>query len=289
MSLKDSLLFALEHSPSLAEEKQREQIGEYGYASSKAHCYRLSTSMRNRAGRLPPTLQSKHHPTLDQLFTAGLTENVYDNGETLTNIKISRLNRDATMLSRVKIRDGLVMDVTAEFYHYSLNKKLIEVQIQQKGLVDKQFKSVNSQFEQGFKTKSDYLRFRAQAQRAELDYRASVLAAQKSEVNLKNLMGAPTATFATEEIGFDPIDPKVLDLKVPTTPPRLEGTFEVRIAKLQTEQKPLQTSLAERKIWPEVDVTAGIQYSNANYLGNQNYPGAGWGPTRFTAGPFSSS
>lgn len=287
MSLKESLLFALEHSPSLAEEKQREQIGDFTYQSSKAKLLpSFDLDSKHGVGAShPPYSLSATQPWISYL-SAGITENLYDNGETLTNIKINRLGRDAARLTRVKVRDGLVMDVTAEFFHYSLDKKLIEVQIQQRDLVDKQFKSVNSQFEQGFKTKSDYLRFRAQAQKAELDYRSSVLDAQKSEVNLKNLVGAPTTSFATTEIGFEAIDPEGLDLRAPTAPPPLDGTYEVRIAKLQNEQKPLQTNLAERKLWPEIDVTTGISYTNANYLGNQGNPGAGWGPNENYSGTF---
>jgi outer membrane protein len=204
----------------------------------------------------------------------GLTENLYDNGVTLTNTSIADLKRDLAHVAYLKARDTLVLDVATQFYQYSLNTALFEIRKQQEATLQKQFQTLQSQYHQGFKTKSDFLRLKAQVQRAELERINAQNNIQIALIELQRLMGVgipkERSNLTPSEIsGFSPLvatrGQKNSEL-FPGTKPALAGTYDYRTQQLQNEVNEKTVTFAEREYWPRIQVTGMATYSNLNYV-----------------------
>jgi len=259
--LKESIRYALEHSPALDSEAQRERIADLERANSVARFFpSLDVTATHGLEKSSPRLPND--PWVSQLNLT-LTENLYDNGQTITRNKIARLNHDIAALSLLRARHKLALDMVVEYYRYSSAQALAEVKQEQSTILKKQFDSVNSQYRQGLKTKRDFLRLKSQAQRAEIDLQDALIEVDRSRVELARLMGLPSK----EEATFKTVLVAELPQGTPEKGPELERGFDVRIAAARRSIAPEEVSLAERKFWPEVFLTTGVAYDTTNYLG----------------------
>ncbi len=196
-------------------------------------------------------------------LSLGLTENFYDNGVTITNAEIAKINLEAAKESRKRARDNLILEVHREFYDYSLAVALLSVREQQLGILEKQFRTVRNQYTQGFKTRSEFLRFRSDVLRAELDKLSAEKTIEVSMERLRRLMGVDSRTT---KISFDPISANRERIKVPTAAPDVEQTYEVRIARFQERVSEKNIDLANRNYWPRLFLTSNVSYLNSNYV-----------------------
>ena len=281
LSLKEAIRFALENSPSFDSAKKTQSVREMEVKSSVAKMLPsadLSTTdcLQNNipiSGAATPTAANPTKPWYSTL-SLGITENIYDNGVSLTNLSIANLNRDLAQLNFLKTRDSLALDISAEFYRFSLASMLVGVRKQQQGILEKQFKTLSNQYQQGFKTKSDYLRLKTQVQRAEIDRVTAENAIALSVAELRRLLGVSYESLDPPSFAPLPVDSaQKIETQVPQKPPKMENSYNYRIAKIQGEVNGKSVSLAERKFWPQVSFSSGITYLNQNYLNS---------PTSFT-------
>jgi len=205
-------------------------------------------------------------------LSLGISENLYDNGVSLTNLKASDLRRELANLNFLKSRDSLVLDVAAEFYRYSLHSALLEIRKQQLELLEKQFRTLASQYQQGFKTRTDYLRLKTQVQRAEIEVVSAQNNLDLSEAQLRKLLGVETGEPSPPQFARLPAqsDQKFEKL-FPSQRPPLEKAYDYRLSQVQEKINDTNVSLVVRNYWPRVFFTSGITYSNLNYL-NSNTP-----------------
>ena len=206
----------------------------------------------------------------------GVTENLYDNGVSLTNLSIANLNRDLASVNYLKTRDSLTLDIAAEFYRFSLASVLLDVRKQQQAILEKQFKTLSSQYQQGFKTKSDFLRLKTQVQRAEIDRVTAEGNITLSIAELRKLLGVnyqsnDPPSFVPSVVQRD----HKIEALFPEKPPAMENVYDYRITKIQEEVNGKSVTLAERKYWPQVSFNSGVTYNNQNYLNSNTSFAAG--------------
>ena len=274
LTLTNALRYALQNSPELDSQTKYRAIREFERQSAVAK-FLPSIDLTGAHGIAKTYPMNPTDPWSSSMGLT-LTENLYDNGRSIANLRISDLNEQYSALNAVKTRDKLILEVTNEFYNLSLLHKLFAVRGEQLRLLQQRLGSVDNQYHQGLRTRIDFLRFRTEVQRTEIDFRNSDVAIHNSENALRKLIGR---TVDSTPVEFQIGEPPTFGA-MPAVELEVENTFEVRLAKIQTAISPLQTSLVERKFWPQIDLTAGGNYQNLSYLGsnqafstNQTY---GW-------------
>ncbi len=277
LSLPGAVRIALESSPVFDSAKKTKAIRELEYQSASAKLlpsadFTTTNGWQNNiplkgsaaAGSTPAVNSTAPWASSLKL---GLTENLYDNGLSITNRNIAKLNSDLASINFLKARDSLILDIAAEFYRFSLASALMEVRDQQLAILQKQFKTLSNQYRQGLKTKNDFLRLKSQVQRAEIDRISAENNITLSAAELRKLMGVSFNN--SEPPSFEPLPVKAdqhLDAAFPHAAPAMENIYEYQLKKIQEEVDEKNITLAERKYWPQVSLASGITYTNQNYL-----------------------
>ncbi len=261
LNLKNAVDYALRHSPNI-DSAQRNAL--------------ISTLERKNAlAAFFPTLDldSSHgitrtHPISDpeiwtSKFSVNLAQTLYDNGQNFTRYKTANLLEQEQAIQLLQIRDKLILDIAREFYQYALATKVLEIQQEQYNLLQKQYELVEGSYKQGLKTRKDYLRFKTQVNRADIDLVNAKNTVTKSKQELMRLLGVPLDS--NENFSFLP-DESIPKQKNPLDLP-LASHRETRIAELQKEMQKLKEAQAHRRLWPELYLTAGGSYGSNEYLG----------------------
>ena len=211
---------------------------------------------------------SKYHrpsPTAPWESEVGLTltENLYDNGKTLNQSRVANLKVDNAKLELEREKADLTRKVVSEFYRYSLAMKLGTTREEQFSLLKIQYENIANQYRQGMRTRNDYLRFKNQLLRAEIETNSAKLSREKSELELHRLI----ALREEEKLEFQPIEP-FAHLE-PESPNRLDpkGTYDFKLSEIEIRIKEVEVRLAEREYWPGLFVSVGAGYNNSGYLG----------------------
>jgi outer membrane protein TolC len=272
LSLKETLRYAVSHAPELDTARRQLQIREAEISNARAK-FLPSLDATSTHGVQTTNVMFPATPPLTDISygsnpwvsQAGITlaENLYDNHQSITNLKISNIQSEAAALLLIQIREQLCLNLVQEFYRYSLAKKVSELKTQQLSLIQKELDSVQNQYRDALRTRKDFLRLKIQAQRADIDRRNAENTVKKSVFELRRLAGAPPE---------DPLDFEVAELpaeasKIPQHPPELKKTPEYLVAAKQFEVSPLQTYLAEREYWPQINLTSQANVQTIGYLG----------------------
>ncbi len=268
-SLKEAVRYALEHSPSLSSDNQRERIAELAESNATSKFF-PSLDVTSTHGVEKESPKKSTDPWVSSLNLSA-SENLYDNGQSLTQHKIARLGHDIASLTFQRNRQKLTLDVVVQFYRYSVAHALAEVKRQQSGIFSQQYEVVSGQYKQGLRTKREFLRLKSQAQRGEIDLQDSLIEVDRTRVELARLMGLSSSEAEFKEVSIDTL-PKT----IPQKKPEVEQTLDYRIASAKRNIAPEQLSLAERNYWPQVYLTTGVNYDNSGYLGGGSTQTYGW-------------
>ncbi len=272
LTLREAINFALESSPLMDSAKKTRSIRDLEYKSSVAKMlpsldFATTNGIQNYIPFSSTTTLLTPNPTDPWYSTLslGITENLYDNGASLTNSKIADLKRRLESINYLKARDDLVLNITEEFYRYSLAIILLDVRKQQQAILDKQFKTLANQYHQGFKTKSDFLRLKTQVQQAEIDQTIAENSIALSLNELHRLVGSNLNDNVSLSFEAVPVrqDQKYI---FPKTPPAFENIYDSKITKIQQNINEKSVDLVQRNYWPQALVTSGVTYENSSYI-----------------------
>lgn len=193
-------------------------------------------------------------------YSLSLTETLYDNGESYTKFKMAQLRRDLAELNQMKFQNQLSLDVGLEYIKFSLNSKLLDMQQNQFKLLKKQFKQISSAYYQGFKTRKDFLRFKSQINRAELDLLQLQSQIDKNKNELSRLIGQPPSSqqpLALTPLLLAELTPKEEDLQL-----IYSHSLDAQISEKLRTVNSLEAQLVTRKNWPELNLSAGLSYQS---------------------------
>ncbi len=270
LQMPDAIHYALEHSPTLDHAQRQASIADLQARNSVASFLpSLDFSATNgwKRTKLPDQPVTPQNPWTSDLNLA-LTETLYDNGVSLTRYRIAGLTSEIARIGFEGARAQLALDVSLSFYRYSLAQKLFEVADQRSKILNKQFANVAAQYRQGMKTRQDFLRFKTQVQRAELDHMTADNDIRVNSADLRRLLGFPAES--AENPDFAAVEPKPFDPKtgVPATAPALEMSYGYRTSALQKKVNELNESFARRLYLPQLAITGGGTYDNNGYVGS---------------------
>ena len=197
-----------------------------------------------------------------------LSENLYDNGLSVTRYESAKIQKEISQLAFRNQRDQLILEFANEYMRYSLSVTLAAVQDEQFTIINKQYQSVSGQYEQGVKTRRDYLRFKTELRRSEIELQNSRTNIERSRIELMRLMGFELSD-QIKPYDFIPIEIRLDTVaQVPTQAPELSQHYQYQIAKLQKKILENDVDVVRRAYWPELFLTAGATYHTGDYLGN---------------------
>ncbi len=189
-----------------------------------------------------------------------LSQNFYDNGQAWTELANSRRRSERAAIDRDLAREDFAFRVWRAWIAWRLAESRLRIQRTQRDLVDRQFRQLQDQYRQGFKTRRDFLRIDAELKRSDLDLRASedALALARAELGV---------------LGLDELEGLALplegmierDLVVPSDVATLP---ELRRLALDEEIARAAASQAKRSLWPRLSLEGTTAYGLYGYLGN---------------------
>jgi outer membrane protein TolC len=261
--LKKTILIAMENSPYFDSLKRQKNISDLEEQSAGAKLLpNLDLSTTHGIQNTSP--HQSNHPWTSE-FQLALTETLYDNGASKTQYRIATLSKAQAEFKFLDQKNKLSLDIASQFLTYSRDMKLLEIQEKQFKLISKQYAAISKDYYQGIKTKKDFLRFKTQVSRSDIDLLNARNTTEKSKSELLKLIGIDINS--TVKIGFMPIALTFSENQIPDLTIKIENHFQYKIAQVEKEINQLQADLVNRKNLPEWYASAGINYSSSDYLG----------------------
>ncbi len=267
-NLKQTILFAISHSPAFDSITRQLSIARLEEKSADARIL-PSVDLTATHGILDSSPKSTISPWHSQ-FNLGLTETLYDNGIIQSNRRISSLNRQQAELNFKDQKNKVSLNIVNAYLRYSLNFKLAEIQEKQFLLVNRQFDLISKDYHQGMKTKKDFFRFKTQVSRSEIDLLSTKSAVEKSKQELQGLVGM--GLLEKVDVNFIPIRLEELKTDIAFHHFNIEDHLLYKSAQIQKESSQIIAEQVARKNYPELYLSAGIDYSSSNYVDtNQSF------------------
>lgn len=196
-----------------------------------------------------------------------LTQTIYDNHLSITRYQTAGLQYEIAQLEYNNERDRLYLAVAEEFFNYSLAMKLFEVQEAQYNIIRKQFNTLQAQYQQGLKTRRDYLRFKSDLRRSEIELKNARASIERSLVALYRVIGVEQVGDY-KRVTFVPLDVHLtLKENVPTGAPDITTHYQYRIAELRRRIFDNDVYIVKRQYWPVINLSAGGYHAYNDYLG----------------------
>jgi len=178
--------------------------------------------------------------------TASLTQNIYDFGKTPSQVRIQRLNYDASREDRRNVYSQVVFNVKQAYYTLLQTEKNREVAIETVKLTQDQLDQAKGFFDAGVKSKYDVTSAEVNLSNARLAQIRAENSVQIARVTLKNAMGSPDLP------DFSIVDTLAFQ-KYPVT-------FEDAVQRAYTNRPDLQSTLARKEAFKEAVSLARTGY-----------------------------
>lgn len=259
-TLQDVLRYAVENSPTIIkarQEKLQANLEEDRATSFMWPRLRLETTHGIRNQEPNP-----YKPSQSSSTALTLSENLWNKGIDSKKIEIARVNKRKAELQYFQKRDETCLNITQEYYRYSQLVKSLEIQKNQQKLLKKQFDLVSDEYLHGLRSRRDFLRFKSQAQRAELDLQKQITLIEKSRLTLMALGGFSTIS---SEQHFRPEEspPPMLDLF--KNPAELNNTYEDQLLSLSAQISDLTQESSLKQLDPSINLDLKASLSSGDY------------------------
>jgi len=254
-NIRSAVLYAINHSPSLNAGRRTLDISELDLKNSRFLIF--PTIDISSAHQLHHGVPDAPDPNKTSTLSLNATENLYNNGRDLKNIRKKRLEYKIALLQYNKTRDLLTRDVITDFLDLSLQKKLYAIQKANLKIYQEQYSFALRKYKHGLKTQKDVLRLYNQKRRAEIDILQFDNQVTVAKNTLLTELGIESTDDLVKKIDFKTLHLRRLDTKkLPTTTPLLKQQYEYRDFIFQEKITDLNVALAKRDFLPQVSLTA---------------------------------
>ncbi|MEK6553662.1 MAG: TolC family protein, partial [Bdellovibrionota bacterium] len=200
---RQAVRYALQNSPSFNSARNEREVADLTVKSS---FWALFPSLDFTASY---GLQDDDPSTYETPYTSqlalSLTETLYDNGVLLTQNKIANLARRRAELIFRKEKNRLVREVLEAYMKFSLQSRNLEVKEIQLDLIRRQYNLVSSAYKQGLKTRKDFLRFKTQLNRTQLDMVNARNSVEKTRLDLLKAIGVQPPQYTAFSFITEPV------------------------------------------------------------------------------------
>ncbi len=261
LSLNEAIRYALAHSVSYDTAKRNVEIRELEHKNTRAR-FLPSLDLSTSHGIEKKSPQSSTDPWASTLSLI-LTENLYDNGESITRYQIAQINFEIASIHQQKTRDELCLEIAKKFYQLSQANAAFQVRANQLATLQKQLDIVERQFKQGMRQKKDTLRLQSEVQRAEIAHSESRNTIERSKIDLGQLLSA-----SDPSLDYQPLELHQLVLTAPSRNIALDKNYDFKAEHARKKILDLEVSLENRKYWPQIKLLTSASYQNNGYLGS---------------------
>lgn len=266
MQLKEILSTTLGNSPTVLSAQKRVESAQLDRQNASAVF--LPSLDLNAIHGFQGNRPSTYPTPWSSSTTLTLTENLYDNGESLAKLKIAENNLKMAETQLKSVRGKTILNVAGLYFDYCsaiLSLRFAERNQQQ---LEKQLGLARELFHQGVKTRKDYVSFQAQAQRGSIDVIASKNSVAKTLKALSEAMG-----LSTDDLEVEPTFKSKAHVK--DLPASISNIFllEQDLLTFKRENMDLQIGISRRRNLPQVNVAASAGYGSSTYLNS----GRTWG------------
>jgi outer membrane protein TolC len=273
MDLKHTLELALEHSPEFESAGLTAKNAELSYKNARASLLpQLDLQLNHqyaRGGTGLLTLQDGAQSPWSNALNLRLSENLYDNGESLRQLDLSSIAQTVSTISLEKSKNSLLLKVLDAYFNYSLAVGSLQLQREQLETLRVQLRSIESRYRQGLTSNRDYLRTKAQVQRAEISIYTKGYSVESSRSSLRTAIGT------NEQIDFVPYVPAlkaVAGLDFPNV--EAEDSFDFKLAALQDKTSELEFRSVQRNYYPRLSLQGNYSYNLSQYIGPRDFAGS---------------
>jgi outer membrane protein TolC len=211
-----------------------------------------------------PTVSSLSSATTpwSDLLSLNLTENFYDNGDSLRLMEIADFSKQLGQLSQNLSLQQLFLKVSKAYYAFSAAAGSIELQSQEIKTLRKEFSTIEGRYRQGVSSNRDFLRIKAQLMRSEIEFASRQISLGESLQALRVSIGE------RDSVDFVPFTPnlsKLNEIEFPVVEP--EQALDFRIAHLQNKISDLKYRSVARQNWPRLSLKSAYSYNDPQYIG----------------------
>lgn len=275
LALIDLVRLAVEHSPDFQSFVQEVKIREADRSNAIAG-FLPSVDLVSTQGFQSSDGSGKSAGLGSELSIA-LKQTVFDGGNSILSYRNAHLQKQMAELSLQNARDLLTLSVCQAVSDFSLNAILLQVQREQFELVEKQSKTIESQYRSGVRTRKDFLRFNTETKRTAIDLRNSENSLEKNRIEVERLTGFSAPGLTSKEIQPLPIDDEIFS-HVPMETPNLSTHPRTRLVALQSDVLSNNITRAHLDFWPKLSIGAAGASVENDWMGS----GRGFGQTNGT-------
>ena len=183
-----------------------------------------------------------------------LSENLFDHGVSLYNYDLSKASRKLARLEFQRQRSTAILTTIQLYFEVLRTQQVEELQNKNTEQVEKVYKLVNSQYRQGMKPRSDFLRFQSQYQRSVLAQTSAQLASLRAMQALKVYLDLKDT-------------PGPLDhyLHRPSLPTSSEPIYEVEKRRINLEVRDFTEKLAKVEYFPQLNLYGKLGYGSDGF------------------------
>jgi outer membrane protein len=173
LTLKEAVQYAINHAPTLDSARRELEVSQLQKASAfSSFLPSLDLTTGHGVGeRLAPRISSQragHDPWVSR-FSLSVTENLYDNHQSVLAYKASKIGVSYSTHAYKDQLEQLARDIAKLFYDFSLSQKLLTIEEEQYKLTQQQFHLVEAGYKQGLRTREDYLRLKTSIHRLSIN------------------------------------------------------------------------------------------------------------------------
>lgn len=194
-----------------------------------------------------------------------LSESLYDNGVSWVNRQTANVGVSLAQLSLEQARDEVALELIEAYLDSSQAEHLLLANLELQKTLNSQFNLAERQYRQGMRTRKDFLRFRGEVQRTDMQNLELVKQKQLALEKIAILIGKDKNTGP---LAINFYDPRRVPLPTPPKKTLVAGTSrEAQIFALQNQISDFDVELVRKKNLPQIKLNSYLSYLASDYSG----------------------
>lgn len=193
-----------------------------------------------------------------------LSENLYDNGVSFNNYQVAQNQLKIAELNLKNKKNELTESIAENFFDYIYKLKKKTALEEQNQIIKKQFLRAEKDYQQGYKSEKDYLRFKTDLSRSAVELNQINGQVKSSKMQLISSLFLPLESIDNYEFSFQesnlfPVDFNAIKISIE----------EIDFFRIQTYKQKiydLKKQLSSRDNWPKINFNIDANYYSHDFI-----------------------
>ncbi len=270
LDFKESLAILLERSPRFDSAKKTFEIQNLNAVNAKRSWFPI-LDLKLEHGLKGEDNSDEKKSGFANALTLRTVGNLYNNGTDLIRVDSTSLRVQMEELNLRLEKERLTFELYSAFLRFSDAQYAFEIQIKQNEIINREYKNIFELYQQGLKPQKDYLRFKAELKRSELELLSSKNLLRKAEIEILKILGLTTDS----DLDNYHIEALPLDLDyvgdLPNTNPSLFKNLRYMVLGLQSKINKNEALIVKSQNSPEITLTTQGSFYVDDYLKGKQY------------------